>query len=116
MRKYVLALAIGTGLVLSGCGGGDDTDTTAPSENNNAATEAPATTASGEELYKQSCASCHGQNLEGRGNAPALATVGSTYSAEEIQNIILNGKGTMPPGILQGEDAAAVAAWLAEQK
>ncbi|WP_374724600.1 cytochrome c550 [Calidifontibacillus erzurumensis] len=68
-----------------------------------------------EGLVKASCASCHGQNLEG-GVGPALADVGSRLSAEEIANIINNGQGAMPPGLVDPEKAEAIAGWLAEQK
>jgi biotin synthase-like enzyme len=37
-------------------------------------------------------------------------------SKEEILDIIENGKGGMPAGILKGEDAEAVASWLADKK
>jgi len=67
-------------------------------------------------LYKANCASCHGQNLEGIAG-PNLTTVGSKYSADEIADIIKNGKGGMPPGLLKkGEEIKAVAQWLAEKK
>lgn len=72
-------------------------------------------TTNGETLFAQSCASCHGQDLRS-GYAPDLSEIGAKYSAEEIQDIIENGKGQMPPGILKGDEARAVAEWLAEQK
>lgn len=37
-------------------------------------------------------------------------------SAEEIEKIIVDGKGSMPPGLLTGDDAKLVAEWLAEKK
>ena len=119
MKKYLLALVLGSGIVaLAACGGGGDTT-------NNAApggTEAPAAggdgtvdVAAAEALYKQSCASCHGGNLDG-GFGPKLSQVGSKYSSEEIENIILNGQGSMQGGFLKGDDATLVANWLAQQK
>lgn len=72
-------------------------------------------TTNGETLYAQSCASCHGEDLRS-GYAPDLNEIGAKYSAEEIREIIENGKGQMPAGILKGEEAQAVAEWLAEQK
>ncbi|EKN64256.1 cytochrome c [Schinkia azotoformans] len=68
-----------------------------------------------EGMVKASCASCHGQNLEG-GVGPALADVGSRLSAEEIANIINNGKNAMPAGMVDPAKAEVIAAWLAEQK
>lgn len=71
--------------------------------------------ASPEELFQNQCASCHGGDLSG-GAGPNLQEVGSRYSAEEIEEIIINGKGSMPPGLYTGEQATQVAEWLAEQK
>lgn len=50
------------------------------------------------------------------GSTPSLADVGSRLSEEEILNVILNGRGGMPANLIQGEDAEAAAAWLAQQK
>ncbi|WP_102345568.1 cytochrome c550 [Bacillus sp. Marseille-P3661] len=69
----------------------------------------------GEGLFKASCASCHGQNLEG-GVGPSLETIGASKSAEEIANIINNGQGSMPPGLVDAAKAETIAAWLAEHK
>lgn len=67
-------------------------------------------------LFKANCASCHGQNLEGIAG-PNLTKVGSKYSADEIEKIIKEGKGGMPPGMLKkADEIKAVAAWLAEKK
>jgi mono/diheme cytochrome c family protein len=68
-----------------------------------------------EGMVKASCASCHGQNLEG-GVGPALADVGSRLSAEDIANIINNGQGAMPAGLVDAAKAETIATWLAEQK
>jgi len=92
-------------VVLAACGGKDESSGSSGGE----------VTTNGETLYAQSCASCHGQDLRG-GFGPDLSTIGSQYSVEEIKDIIENGKGQMPPGILKGDDALAVAEWLADQK
>lgn len=69
-----------------------------------------------EAVFKQNCASCHGQNLEGI-SGPNLTKVGGKYSAEEIAGIIKDGKGGMPPGMLKKQpEIEAVAKWLAEKK
>lgn len=68
---------------------------------------------SGSELFSQSCASCHGQNLEG-GVGPDLQSVGYYLDEPGIEGVILNGQGAMPAGMLQGDDARKVAKWLAE--
>jgi cytochrome c551 len=110
MKKKLLAIVFGSFLVISACGGGgDDADNTdQPSGNGETAS------ADGEAIFQQSCVSCHGKDLSG-GGGPALTGVGDKYSEEEIQDIIVNGKGGMPGGIVKGEDAQAVAQWLATQ-
>lgn len=110
MKKAWLALLFGSALVLGACGGGDKANEGTTGDNGGAALD-------GEELVMSSCSSCHGGQLQGMGNTPGLADIGSRMSEEEILDIILNGtdKG-MPAGLLQGEKAEAAAAWLAEQK
>ena len=77
---------------------------------------APTDTIDAAAIYAQNCSSCHGQNLEGIA-APALTTVGGKYSADEIADIIKNGKGAMPPGLLKKQpEIQAVAQWLSEHK
>ena len=103
MKKFLLAGVIGSAILLAACGGESSSDDTV--------------SADGETLVKQNCVSCHGGQLEGRGNIPPLQNVGASKSEEEILDIILNGYGKgMPPGVLKGEDAEKAAAWLAEQK
>ena len=68
-----------------------------------------------EEIFANSCASCHGGDLTG-GAGPDLTAVGATLSEEDINDVIINGQGTMPAGLIQGEEANEVAAWLAEMK
>lgn len=105
MKKTMLALIFGSALVLAACGG-DDKESSGSS-----------TQSEGEKITMQKCATCHGGNLQGMGKTPNLNEVGSRLSEEEILDIIENGtsKG-MPPGLIKGEDAEKVAAWLAEQK
>jgi len=37
-------------------------------------------------------------------------------SEDEILTVIQEGRGAMPAGIIEGEEAEAVAAWLSEQQ
>lgn len=71
---------------------------------------------SAEDVFKKTCASCHGGDLEGK-SAPALTSVGAEYSEEEIEDIINNGKGEgMPAGLVQPDESAKIAEWLAEME
>lgn len=120
-----MAVLLGTVLVLGACGGGgdtsepdtgaDDTTDTEEATDDGDAGDATVDVAAAEDAYKSSCASCHGQDLEG-GVGPELDAIGSSMSADEIEDIIINGAGSMPAGLLSGDDATAVAQWLAEMK
>jgi cytochrome c551 len=102
MKKKLTALLMGTALVLAACGGGDD------------ASEGKDTASSdGQKLFEQKCSSCHGVDLAG-GVGPKLQ--GTSLSQEEIENIIINGQGGMPKGLLEGEDVSKVAEWVKSQK
>lgn len=117
MKNKLLATLFGAALVLGACGGGDDNASEPVDDATDTGTEEQATTTDvdAEAVVQQSCASCHGGNLEG-GVGPALTDVGATHSEEEIHEIIMNGKGAMPAGLIDGEEADAVAAWLADKK
>lgn len=74
----------------------------------------------GYEIYKanQSCLGCHGEQLQGGASGPSLLGVGGRLSAEEIENVINNGRGAMPGGMFQGtdEEKQQLIDWLAKQK
>lgn len=109
---------------LSACGGGQQTQPPA----NQPATEAPATetpsttapsgsydAATAEALFKNTCAGCHGQTLEGA-VGPNLQKVGAQLNKDQILEVLNKGKGAMPPGLVKGADAETIAAWLADKK
>ena len=111
-------------LVLSACGGGDDGASEEPADTGDDTEEAAddgadeggsVDTAAAEDVYKSSCASCHGADLSG-GAGPDLTNVGSELSAEEIADVIENGQGSMPGGLVSGDDVDLLANWLAEQQ
>jgi len=117
MKKKLLAMMLGAGLVLGACGGGNDDNTGDTNNDANTGTSGGGETASAdaEAAYQKSCIGCHGGNLEGA-SGPELSDVGSRLSEDEIHTIILEGKGNMPPGLLKDEEADAVAKWLSEKK
>ncbi|HSI67122.1 MAG TPA: c-type cytochrome [Planococcus sp. (in: firmicutes)] len=115
MKKAIMALLFGTTLILGACGGADE-NVEPPAD---APIEEPGVDESAvdaEQVVNRACISCHGANLEGRGNFPPLDDVGARLSEEEILDIILNGKGAMPPEIIEGAEAEAVAEWLANKQ
>src|SRR5690625_4501536 len=69
-----------------------------------------------EEIYKNMCASCHGDDLSGD-SAPELQQVGNRLSEDEIETIINEGTdGGMPGGLVDAEEAQQLAEWLSEQQ
>src|SRR5690625_5765525 len=66
MKKWLVAILFGTVLTLGACGGGDD-----GADDNASPDGETVDTAAGEEVYKSSCASCHGGDLTGQ-SGPAL--------------------------------------------
>ena len=66
-----------------------------------------------EELYQSAgCIGCHGGNYEGVGSFPALTDVGDRLSADEIKDILRNGKGAMPSGLVPEEQLDGMTEWL----
>jgi cytochrome c551 len=114
MNKKLLTVLFGSALMLAACGGGDSAEETDTTTTETETTETASVDA--EKIVGQSCISCHGTNLEGQGNAPALTDVGARLSEEEILDVIENGRGGMPGGLISGEEAQAVALWLSEKK
>lgn len=112
MKKQLMVLLFGTSLVLGACGGGEET-AEPPADGGDSGSES---SVDAEAIVQQNCISCHGESLEGSGNFPPLNDVGARLSEEEIRGVIDNGKGTMPADIIEGDEADAVAKWLAEKK
>ena len=130
MQKALLALLLGSALVLGACGNNnkdnsatEDTKTTENTDNtaNDTTTDDKATTANadGEKIAKEKCISCHGNDLTGA-MGPDLTKIGSTLSEDEIKNILNKGQGQMPAkpanGLQSDDEVNAVAKWLSEQK
>ncbi|HLR52075.1 MAG TPA: cytochrome c [Candidatus Avamphibacillus sp.] len=108
MKKWLMAVVFGSVLVLGACGGGGD-------EGADDGGNGGETASSGEEIYQNNCSACHGDDLSGN-SGPDLTDVGSNYSADEIVNIIHEGKGGMPAQTqVSDEDAETLANWLVEQ-
>lgn len=78
--------------------------------------EGPVASTKPDEIYAQTCVTCHGDQLQGA-VGPNLTKVGSRYSEDEIKAILQNGKeGGMPAGLVSGPQLDAVAKWLSEKK
>lgn len=70
-----------------------------------------------EAVYKQSCISCHGDQLQG-GAGPALDKVGGTDSKDNIYKQIMKGGGGMPKfsDKLKEDEVVNLTNWLATMK
>lgn len=112
---FALIAVIGIGLMFlfSFKGLGDMDDLAKEKEGGAETTETVAVKP--EDTYKASCIGCHGDQYQG-GMGPGLKGVGDKFSKEEIMDIVTNGKGDMPPGMVKPDDAAAMADWLADIK
>jgi len=125
MKKSLLAVLFGLVLILGACGGGGDDAAEEPADtpdepateetDEEAGDDGAVDSAAGEEVYAQSCASCHGADMSG-GAGPDLTQVGSDLSEDEIRDVIENGQGSMPAGLVEGDDLDAVVSWLSEQQ
>jgi quinoprotein glucose dehydrogenase len=68
-------------------------------------------------LYGQHCMSCHGRNLEGSGNYPALLHLNKKYDQSAIRTILENGRRMMPAfKQLSEEEKNALVAFLSNDR
>jgi cytochrome c551 len=65
------------------------------------------------DLFSEKCASCHTLSDAGASGAVGPNLDDIDLDADAIEKQIINGGGAMPPGLLQGEDAAKVAEYVA---
>ncbi|MDA7025539.1 cytochrome c [Bacillus sp. CLL-7-23] len=107
MKAKVFTLFLAISVVLVGCGGNKESE--------NKSTGGQTSAANGEEVYQQNCTGCHGKDLAG-GSAPSLKEVGGKYDENDIKDIVVNGRGNMPGGLVKEDQAEAIAKWLAEKK
>lgn len=104
---YLLIMVLGIGLMvaLSLIGVYDSKETGGKESDNIAQAATP------EEIYQKSCFSCHGSNYEGA-VGPELKGVDERLSVDEIKDVLQNGRGAMPKGLVPSESLDAMAEWL----
>ncbi len=110
---FILIMAFGIGLIffMSIDGVGNKAELAATEEGaENGGGEASAGEFDPEALAQGKCIGCHGNSYEGTGAAPAL--VGTALSEDEVKDVLANGKGIMPPGLVPAENLDAMAAWV----
>ncbi|MBU8908691.1 c-type cytochrome [Desertibacillus haloalkaliphilus] len=126
MKKFLVAI-FGSALILGACGGADDPVDEAPADEeapveeevpqedpvddgdaDAGAGEVVYDAARAQETYEQNCLSCHGGEFD--------QIAGATLQGGEFDHIvsaIQEGQPGMPAGLVEGEEAENLAAWLA---
>jgi cytochrome c550 len=106
---FVVIMVFGIGLMflLSFKGLGDAEEL---AKGDNAKTEETAA-ATPEDVYKKSCIGCHGADYSG-GVGPALKGVKDRRSDDYLKDIVVNGKNSMPPGLVKADQADDMVKWL----
>jgi len=67
----------------------------------------------GTSLYTKNCSGCHGADLKGSGNFPALVDLNNKYKAIDFKNLISSGRRMMPAfKNLSEADKTAIASYL----
>ena len=64
-----------------------------------------------EEIFANSCSGCHGADGDS-GSSPQLSSVVPPLSDEELTDVIVNGVGSMPGGLVQEADVPALVSYL----
>lgn len=69
-------------------------------------------------LYRNFCASCHGEDRRGNGQMPSLVDIGTRRSSEEILKIVREGTGRMPAFLesMDGNAMSDLVNWLVTGK
>lgn len=114
---FIIIMIFGIGLVffLSFKGLGDAREVAREKEGGGKEKTEEQAAAKPEDIYQKSCISCHGDQYQG-GVGPALKGVGDRLSQDEIKDIVVNGKGSMPGNLVPAEKAGEMAEWLATLK
>ena len=110
LKGKLLTILFGSILVLAACGGEKESDSS-----DNSGKSDTVNVSDAEKIYNQKCSNCHGGDLRG-GVGSNLTAIGGKLSKEEIEQVIANGQGVMPKGLIEGAEATAVAEWLAAKK
>jgi cytochrome c550 len=113
VMPFIIIMVFGIGLMflLSFKGLGDAKDLAKEKEGGEKTEETESASASPEDIYKQNCISCHGNAYQG-GVGPALKGVGDRLSVDEVKNVITNGRGAMPSGLVEEQNIDAMAKYI----
>jgi len=115
MKRTKFILIVGTAFMLSGLYAAVGAQGAAKSVNDGVYSDMQAKR--GDALYKEQCATCHGDNLEGSGPMPALAGKDflASWQGKTVGDLFEKTHTTMPataPGSLIPEQAADIVSYL----
>ncbi|MFD0048317.1 cytochrome c550 [Actinomycetes bacterium NPDC127524] len=96
----IMVLGIGLMFMLSFKGLGDAKQAADEQKNGGKEKTGQTASASPEEIYKTTCITCHGDQYQGK-VGPKLKGVGKRLSEEQVKNVITNGRGAMPAGLVE---------------
>ncbi|MGE6375397.1 cytochrome c550 [Peribacillus muralis] len=113
VMPFIIIMVFGIGLMflLSFKGLGDAKDLAKEKEGGAKTEESDSASASPEDIYKKNCISCHGNAYQG-GVGPALKGVGDRLSVDQVKEVITNGRGAMPPGLVEEQNIDAMAKYI----
>lgn len=113
VMPFIIIMVFGIGLMflLSFKGLGDAKDLAKEKEGGAKTEEKETASSSPEDIYKQNCISCHGDAYQG-GVGPALKGVADRLSEDEVKDVITNGRGAMPAGLVEESNLDAMAKYI----
>ena len=85
----------------------------APELSNPPAPEPEPVSSEGEEIFANSCSGCHGADGDS-GSSPQLSSVVPPLSDEELTDVIENGVGSMPGGLVASDEIPTLLSYLRE--
>jgi mono/diheme cytochrome c family protein len=118
--RWCAAVVTASALAFAGCGGDDEPPGTGASGDQTETAAAPETgggeqaAADGKQLFTDTCGGCH--TLQDAGTNGEVGPVLDELQPdkERVLGAIESGPGTMPPNLLEGADADAVATYVSE--
>lgn len=114
---FVLIMVFGIvlTLVLSFKGLGDAKEMAKGTTSGTTGTTTQATATNPQDIYKTTCIACHGDQYQGV-VGPSLHGIGKKLSVARIKQIITQGYGPMPSGLVSPQQADAMAKWVSQIK
>jgi cytochrome c551 len=110
MRTLVsFLLLVATALLLAGCGGSDSDS----GDDKGGTSGGGGSSSEGKSIFAETCGGCHTLSDAGTKGAVGPNLDDAKPDEDLVKTMIDNGGGAMPPGLLEGEERDAVAAYVA---